>query len=537
MTKITNQVGLTANNLILHTVGLSQRTTVSVTASSSTIADSADEFVSEGFAVGDRIIIRFANPSNPNNGFATIDTIAAGSITVSSHTGTLTDQSAGEACAISRLKKTFQLVEADSLDFEDGVAILALTSELQKLWDDGTFDTYPFPFEELRPDAETVVFTEGWEPHDADTINAIRDGAIRILNGETGALSRDYMNVKSAAFVGGTGVGYYWQEDPDSNPSATITDFVTNGYVNQLVLIRDVGNSIDRRTFFTCKVAEAGRTVVVYDLVTGENTAELVAKPYNLLLQDQIDPKLADGSGTPLVTDNTIENNTPYTNITYTRHDPDVQRDIEGTDYDFDAIIARGGATAQQVHQKLNWLVRQKSTDIDAGAGTLLGGFSPSISTFIGDNVTYQGFTDGLPEAEKNTSTFIDSGGTARDFEVVASFAFQFFVPTNFTGSAPYKVFQESVFGIANAPVMDDGAGDDVAGSITGAQTDDYSIQFNTFNQNGHPAGNPIPVLVSVGGGDTNTLPRVYGPFEIGNNVTQSFRIELTETTSYRASV
>ncbi|MEO1208593.1 MAG: hypothetical protein AAFX78_03540 [Cyanobacteria bacterium J06638_20] len=536
MTKVTNQSGLTTNNLILHTVELSQRTTVGVTASSSTIADSANEFVTAGFEVGDRVIIRFASPTNPNNGYATIDTVAAGTITVSNHTGTLTDQSAGEACAISRLKKTFQFVEADGLDFEDGVAGLALTSELQQLWDDGTYDVYPFPFEELRPDAETIVFVEGWEPHDQNTYDAIRDTAVRILDGETGALSRDYMNVKSAAFVGGTGIAYYWQEDPDSNPSATITDFVTNGYVNQLVLIRDVGNSIDRRTFFTCKIAEAGRTVVVYDLVTAENTAALTAKPYNLLLGDAIDPKLADAGGTPLVNDTAIASNTPYTNITYTRHDPDVQRSIEGTNYNFDAIIARTGATAQQVHQKLNWLVRQKSTDIDSGSGTLLGGHSPALSTFIGESVTYQGFTDGLPDGEKNTSTFIDSSGTGRAFEVVAAFAFEFVVPTNFTGSAPFKAFQQSVFGVANAPVMDDGDGSDVAGTVTGNQTADFSIKYNSFNQNGHPAGTDIPILVSVGGGDTNTLPRVYGPFSVGNNVTQSFRIELTETTSYRAA-
>ena len=226
MPKITNQAGLTSNNLVLHTVELAQRSTISITAGTATIADSAAEFISAGFQVGDRINIRFASPTNPNNGFATIDTLLAGSITVTDATGTLTDQAAGLPCVISRLKKTFEFVEVDELNFQDGVEGAALASELQTLWNNGSFDTYPFPYNELRPDAETLVFIEGWEHHNENTLNAIRDTAIRILDGETGSLAREFMNVQTAApFVGGTGVARFWQQDPSTTPATPIVPF------------------------------------------------------------------------------------------------------------------------------------------------------------------------------------------------------------------------------------------------------------------------------------------------------------------------
>lgn len=146
-------------------------------------------------------------------------------------------------------------------------------------------------------------------------------------------------------FYAGTGTAYFWQEDPDSNPAAAITDFVTSGYANQLVLIRDVPNSIDRRSFFTAKLAEAGRTVSIYDLVTAQSITQLDAKPYFLVLVDQLDLKLANADGSVKVSDATIASSAPYTSVTYTRQSPSVSRTIEGISYNFDAIVARSGAT------------------------------------------------------------------------------------------------------------------------------------------------------------------------------------------------
>lgn len=536
MAKITNQSGLTANNLLLNTVELAQRTTISVNATAGTIGDTAGEFVTAGFAIGDRIIIRFANPTNPNNGYATIDAVTATSITVSDLTGTLTTQSAGQACSIQRLKKTIQFVEADGLDFIDGVSTTALASELQTLWDTGGYDVYPFPYDEGRPAAETLRFVEGWELHNQSTVNAIRDGAIEIYDGETGLLKQQYMNVTSPGFFNGTGRAYYWQQDPAINPSATITDFVTQGYVNQLVLIRDVPNSIDRRTFFTAKVAEPGRTVSIYDLTTEQSIAELDAKPYFLVLVDQLDLVLADASGVPRVSDATIAGSAPYTSITYSRFSPVVTRSIEGTNYNFNAIIERLGATKEQVHAKLNWLIRQKNTDIDSGSGTLLGGHSPAISSFTGSVVTYQGFADDTPANERNETVFIDAAGTERRFDIIAAFAFAFFLPAGFSGSATYKVYQESVFGTDDAPVMDDQNGDPITGTITGNTTVSWAIKYSTFNQNGHPPGTDIPIYLSLSGGANGIKPDVFGVFTVQNNTTQSFRIEPTATTAYRAA-
>ena len=282
---------------------------------------------------------------------------------------------------------------------------------------------------------------------------------------------------------------------------------------------------------------------MVYDLITEGNNAVLTAKPYSLLLGDQIDIKLADNAGTPLVDDNTIDTQEPYTNITWSRFTTDQARDIDGSNFNFREIIARTGATAQQVHQKLNRLVRDWENNIDSGVGTLRGGFSPALSSFLGETITYQGFTDGLPNAEKNTSIFIDGGGNARSFLRVGAFSLDYRAPANFTGSTNFKVVQQSVFGIQNAPALQDADGNDATGTIqdsefsNGSLVKDFSVAYETFDQNGHPPNTDIPILVSVGGGATNTRPGTFGPFIIRNNTTQSFVINLDETTAWRPEV
>lgn len=531
MAKIINQSGLTANNLIFHIVELDQRSTISVTASTSTIADSAAEFVSAGFAVGDRIYIRFASASNPNNGYATIATITAGAITVTGHTGTLTDQAAGSLCSIQRLKKTFEFVAVDGLDLVDGVSNLALASELQTRWDTGNFDKYDFPYTELRPDAEALTFVDGWEPHNLATVNAIRDGAIIIRNGETGALTREYMNVNSANFLNFTGQAYYWQE-----PDGDITDFVTQGYVNQLILIQDVPNGVDFRNYFVAKLAEPGRTVVYYNLTLEQEDIEiLTAKKYGLILRDQLDLVLADASGNVRVDDNTIATQAPYTSITYTLFATPQSRSIEGTPYNFDAIVSRTGATKEQVHTKLNWLIRQKALDIDSGSGTLLGGHSPAISTFLGSEITFQGFADGTPANERNDTIFIDNTGVGRRFDRTAAFAIDFIVEPMLTTTAKFNVYLASVFNTDGSTPLLDGDGNAATGTLTTDETRSYTIRYSTFNQFGHTPGTPIPIVVTLSA-PGELRPATYD-FTINDNTTQVFQVRGVETTAYRAAV
>jgi hypothetical protein len=538
MPKITNQSGLNTSNLKLNIVELTQRTTISINSATSTISDSANEFISKGFEVGDRIIIRFANPTNPNNGYATIDTVAAGAITISSFSpsnsgAVLTTQAAGAsfACTIQRLKKTIQFVATSGLDFVDGVAQIALTSELQTLWDSGDYDSYPFPYTERRPDAETIELVDGWDLHDEDTINALRDGAVIVRNGESNALEREYMNVNSPAFYAGTGQARFWQ-----TAGGTIADFVTQGYINQLVLIRDVPNSIDRRSYFVAKLAEPGRTVVYYNLfIEQPDTGSLTAKKYTLFMNDQLDLVLANADGSVKVSDATISSSAPYTSITYTRHSPVAARTIESNSYDFDAIIARTGATKEEVHTKLNWLVRQQATDIDAGSGTLLGGHSPAISTFIGtSDVTYRGYTDGLPASERNDSTFIDSIGVGRKFARVAAFTLQFLVAPYLTGTAKFAVYLASVFNTDGITSILDSAGAAIEGTITGDTSLSFAVAFETFNQFNHPANTAIPIIVTLSA-PGQLLPQEYA-FVINNNTTQIFQLRGQETTAFRAA-
>lgn len=534
MVKLDSASQLVATNFQIETVDLDQRTTLEITSATSIITDTAAEFLTAdgvGFAVGDIVRISFLDASNTNNGTARITAVTANSITIADHSGTLTDQATGQPGNIHRIKKTFAFVEANGLNFVDGVSLGAIASKLYDLFDAGGLEKFDPPIQETEPRAKVITFRNGWEPANIATLNAIRDGAIRILDGVTGQVVREYANVESGILLPGPLLGThpvkYWFREAtgiDTFDLTTPLDSVTTDYINQLILIRDVPNAIDRTTEdfqLFLKMAVPGFTIDVRNLNEELGLTNLAPERYRTGLNIALDLKLADVNGNPLTPDTEIATQEPYISFSYTRNTPPLTRNIEGVDYTFTPIINRAGGTKEQIHEWLHWLARQ-NTDIDSGAGTLLGVYSPAISSFLGEQITFQGYADGTPATENNDTVHVDDTGTARRTAQEASFTIDFRVdPFLDTETADFKVFLAQAYNTDGATVIRDKNDQPMEGTIAGNEAVAYSISFSTFDQQGHTPGNPIPIIITLS--SPNRLVPDSSSAEVQNNTTQIF--------------
>lgn len=538
MPKIESAAGLTANNFIVRTVDLDTRNTISVNAGTSTISDSQNQFLSAdggAFAVGDEIRISYIDTSNPNAGTARITAVTAGTITIENHSGTLTTEPAGADVNIVRIRKTFELVAGqDGLDAIDGAALAAIVRKLYDLFYSGGLERFDTAIDETFPLALVSTFINGWEPHNQATLDMIRDGAIQINDGITGDLKRSYMLVQANPLPQPTHRIFYWWDHITEGLQPTI-DAVTPQFMNQLVLIydRDLPNSDFRTSTLFLKLAEPGYLPVLVNLNEATNTLEWYANIFPSGIQTSIDPQLADATGTPFVTDTTIDTQEPYTSITFTQQVPNVNRTIEGVPYPFDAIIERSGATKQQVHQKLNRQIRHRdATDIDAGPGFLRGEYSGPLSAFIGNQITFlRGYADNTPASEANDTVYTDANGIERRTDVIAALTINYNTPGNITLPQPadLKVFLSAQTNTDTAQPINDASGVPMIHTFTTSGSVSFSVRFASFNQFGHPAGTPIPIRYTISA-DAAIIPFARNEI-VENNVVQAFPADLLATT------
>lgn len=185
-------------------------------------------------------------------------------------------------------------------------------------------------FTSIEPRAKALANKDGWEPHDFDTLNAIRDTALEIRPDATSAYTKSYALLRSTGSLHETTDQMTFWSDNDAWDTAP-NQAVMTGYLNQLVLIHDVPNAVDNRGTWYSRCAEAGKTIVM------ESHDLQYAEIYPVSANNGIDPKLADpGSGVPYTSDATIAAGGDYANIQYYSDvDGIYSGDVDGTPYDF----------------------------------------------------------------------------------------------------------------------------------------------------------------------------------------------------------
>ena len=498
MAKITNKSSLVlGTNLILH-IADKGGTDITINAGSNTITSTSTSFVASSttsgitnraIVVGD--VIEISSTANANNEglVLNVTAVSANSISYTVVSGTPANESAGSDINIIARKKTIQFLAASGLSFVDGVMGSALHSKLIDLWSINDLDKYPPVFSSIEPRAKSMALINYWELHDSNTLNAIRDTALEIRNSVTSTARKVYALLRTNGLLhASTDQMYFWStSDPElTAPNAA----VMTGYINQLVLIRDIDNSVDKRGNWVVRCAEPGKTILYS--VSDIQFAEIITVPDN----NEIDPKLADpGTGIPYISDSTISAGGIYANILYYLDaDGLYTGNVAGTNYTFAGYVNADNRTNEQVHAKINWLWRRTTNVNSDGTGAVKrGDKQPPLTIFSGDIFTVNSYLLNYNQSQRNNLRLIDTSGISRQFPTILSIIIT--APTIAIGGT-LTIYHSETWGTSTAIVLQNESGVDQR-DITIASTISIPFAYSTYNVGGHTPNTPLSIRVA----------------------------------------
>ena len=204
------------------------------------------------------------------------------------------------------------------------------------------------------------------------------------------------------------------------------------------------------------------------------------------------------------------------------------ERQIGSNYYAFTVIIdgdttvgasVSGAARTNEIYTAVQYFLRQNiDVDMSGGLGTaptVIGKTANSLLRFVGDTlVTSAGvYVESFNSQDTNAITFTDALGVGRTFPFVAALTVNFGTNLQDDQYAKYWVFFTNAggnqFGTANAIIVDDADGIDMAGNVNPAWPTKRAFVSHTFNydsnvQGGRTAGQDAAITV-VGIGLTSS--------------------------------
>lgn len=497
MAKISAKSSLVlGTNLFLHLadkggtdLAIASAGTIASVTTDFTSQSSAGGIVNRSIVVGDVLTIGNTAQTANEGVQVQVDAVSANSISFTVVSGSPVDESAGADINLVATRKSYQFVEAGSLNFIDGCQGIVLASKLVDLWADLDLDRYAPPFTSIEPRAKSLASINGWEPHDDATLNAIRDSALEIRATATSAARRIYVLLRTNGnFHAATDQMFVWAvSDPALDPPIQA---VMQGYLNQLFLIYDSDAAIDKRGTWAQRCAVPGKTILYG--TADIQFAEIVTVPNN----NQIDPKLADpGTGTPYTDDSTISAGGIYAHIGYYLDaDETYSGDVDGIAYNFRGYIDADGQSNERVHEAINYLWRQGVNINQDGTGALLrGDKQPPITLFSGDTFSVEGYLLNYNIAQRNNLRVIDNVGTTRQWPLVNSITVN--APAIAHGGT-FSVYHANTFGTSSAVYFQDSSGTDQQ-DITIAASVPILFAYSSYAVDGHAPNTPLEVIVA----------------------------------------
>lgn len=400
----------------------------------------------------------------------------------------------GTELTINLAAKTYTLNLAGNLGIQ-GVSLQALYSKFKELWLGTPYQLYPFPMYAIDAEAgKYQIGTDGsnfsgWAPANDATRQLQRDGGWEEYSA-AGALQRVYAGIVTLGAVGATDQLYYQRA-----ANGISRNFVYTGPVNEGVQVfGDATNgSFDERTYFKVFARVGGKSFDQKQLSDSGYTGTS-ARLMTYAVQNATDLKITDS-------DATIAAAAPFTSITVTYNAVDQNRTIGGTAYPYRTIINGANATAEQIYEKVQYLLRQNS-DIDAGPGTVTGVTADSLLAFVGNNlITAPGvYIDNFNTNDTNRITFTDKNGIGRTFPFVAAGTLAFNANLVGDAAAAFRMFFKTNpagdFGSATAVTVKNSAGADIAGTISGTAEIPFDFSYDSNVQGGRAFGADATVVV-----------------------------------------
>lgn len=416
---------------------------------------------------------------------------------------------------INTTSKTIKLNVTGNLS-NDGVTLKALYSFLKEEWrsDPHAKNLAAFPFPLVPITDESFELVDGWDFLNDTARYLIRTAGWTVRN-VAGNVTQQWAGIIGLGSIESNDQLYYQQTS-----GGAATNVVLTGQVNQAVqILRDddgdgvyaEGSDYDRRSFFKLFCREQGQT---YDTANLDDigVSQMAAQAYRFPIGTGSDLKITH---TDVQIDANADNTAdvaPYSGMSITYYAVAQSRTIGGVGRNFGIIINGNNGTAEQIYEFVQWSLR-RTTDIDAGAGTLTGKIADDLLRFVGDTLYTLSATnpagggsgvyiDNFQTGDTNRLVFTDNTATQRTFPFVATLTLNFGDNLRLDASAKYWVYFTTLpgagndFGESGAIIVDDNAGADMTGNVGGAPSVQLSFNYDGNTQGGRTAGTDAAVTV-----------------------------------------
>lgn len=404
----------------------------------------------------------------------------------------------GTELTLDTALNTFTLNVAGNYVAKDGVTLQALYSKFVSLWETTAYNKFEFPMYaidalsgqfQFGTDGQTF---SGWKPSNDATRQGLRDGGWSEFS-SAGALNRQYVGIVSLGDVNTGAQLYYQKTNGGGSSNFAFVDEVNEG----IQVLGDASNgNFDSRTYFKGYVREQGKKYkdsILADTGKTSTGANIV----NLLLSNEDDLKIQDS-------DVNVAANAPYTSIDVEYFGTDQNRTIGGVSYPFRTIIDGANATAEQIYTKIQYLLRQ-ATDIDSGAGSVIGKTANLLLNFVGDTlITTTGvYIDNYNANDVNRLVFTDKNGVTRTepFTATGTLNFNSFLTSGGTGY--YRMYFTDLsgvqdYGLSGAITVNNASAVGIFGTITSGSIP-FTFAYDSNTQGGRTAGTDAQVTVVAG--------------------------------------
>ena len=368
------------------------------------------------------------------------------------------------------------------------MAAITWASEVVDQWDTGDLDIYDKMFTSIEPRAKSLAALNGWEPHNNNTLLALRDMAMEIRDSATAVARRVYFCARSGNLDETTDQFFFWPATDAALDAPTAA--VTTGFINQLILLVDTDNAIDNRGNWTFRCLEPGKTHLQETIDI--NFAEIIPVASN----NALDPKLADGAGTLLVSDGVVGAGGIYANVLLNVDvDSLYDGDVDSVLYSYTGFVDADTQTNENVHIKIHYLLRQPVNINNDGTGPdIRGDKAPPITSFLGEVFFLQEYyLLNYDTSQRNNLRLVDLTGTARAWPAI--FTLTIAAPAIAVGGT-FSIIHEDTFG-ASSPtyLQDEGAG--IQQDVATASAVSIVIAYSTYSVDGHPPNTPIPLRLT----------------------------------------
>jgi hypothetical protein len=460
----------------------------------------------------------------------------------------LTDSAADNGSTnvfINTATKTIKLVPGvGGLDASDGVTEKAVYSFLKEEWknDPLSKNLAAFDFAMIPITDEFYELVNGWDWADATTRQTIRSGGW-ILRDTSGNLIEQWANITALGNVLSTDQLYY-------DLGSGRVNFTFTGPVNEAIQIisdpngdADYSDGFNSSTTFELYNREQAQNYNFSDLAAVGASDLLAPKRFAFPVGTGTDTDILVGDTGIDSDSNGTADVAPYDGMSITFYTTPQSRTIGASSYDFGIIIDGNNGTKRQIYEFVQWALRQ-SNDQDSGAGSLNGDVMPELLEFVGatlktKNATnYQGggsgvYIDNFNTTDTNDLVFNDNTDTERTFPFVASGTLEFNSNLINDTDAVYRVFftdgvdAGDEFGNATSILVDDNAGADISGNISGNATIAFTFDYDGNTQGNRTSGTDANITAVAIGLSTGQYVKVETTITRSNANTISFTAAL----------